>query len=69
MKKKFLTPLLLASLGFIDIDKLRAAEVDTAATGIGYFVTGVTPSDGSKNSFIETISQFIVLSYIQTPII
>ena len=49
MKKKFLTPLLLASLGCIDIDKLRAAEVDTAATGIGYFVTGVTPSDGSKN--------------------
>ena len=34
--------MVLASLGFIGTDKLQAAEVDTAATGIGYFVTTVT---------------------------
>ena len=41
MKKKLLASLVLASLGFIGTNKLQAAEVDTAATGIGYFVTTV----------------------------
>ena len=41
MKRKVLASLVLASLGFIGTNKLQAAEVDTAATGIGYFVTTV----------------------------
>ena len=49
MKKKLLTSIVLASLGFVDTSNLQAAEVDTAASDIGYFVTGVTPGDGSKN--------------------
>ena len=47
MKKKLLASLVLASLGFIGTNKLQAAEVDTAATGIGYFVTTVTLGGGA----------------------
>ena len=41
--------MVLASLGFIGTNKLQAAEVDTAATGIGYFVTTVTLPGGAGN--------------------
>ena len=47
MKRKVLATLVLASLGFIGTNKLQAAEVDTAATGIGYFVTTVTLGGGA----------------------
>ena len=47
MKRKVLASLVLASLGFIGTNKLQAAEVDTAATGIGYFVTTVTLGGGA----------------------
>ena len=48
MKKHLLTTAILGSLSLCDISMIQAAEVDTAATGIGYFVTTVTPAGGSS---------------------
>ena len=48
MKSHLLATAILGSLGLSNISVIQAAEVDTAATGIGYFVTTVTPPGGSS---------------------
>ena len=48
MKKRFLVALALAGQVLIDTNKLQAAEVDSAATGIGYFVTTVNVGNNTR---------------------
>ena len=48
MKRSLLATAILGSLGLCNISTIQAAEVDTAASGIGYFVTTVTPAGGSS---------------------
>ena len=67
MKKKLFASIIMASLGFADGSKIQAAEVDTALTGIGYFVTSVNDgvntrldlykmgSDGVATNVVEDI--------------
>ena len=53
MKKHFLVTAILASLGFAEINNIQAAEVDTATSGIGYFVTTVTPAGEGESSRLD----------------
>ena len=48
MRIRFIAVFALVLASLCETSKLRAAEVDTANTGIGYFVTTVTPAGGSS---------------------
>ena len=48
MRKRFIAVFAMVLASLCETSKLRAAEVDTANTGIGYFVTTVTPAVGSS---------------------
>ena len=53
MKKSIAASASLAFLSLCGVTNLYAAEVDTATTGIGYFVTTVSATDGSSNDRLD----------------